>query len=297
MELRVGELAEAAGVGVDTVRFYQARGLIEPPRRRGRFAIYTEAHLERLRRIRALLEAGFSLAQIRRLLVDAVDSDGRAHDTAGPGDGSHGRRGRDGGARDAAGRSGRGRSAGGAPRGVRALQQDDSTSLLASLAARSVGEGTLSQRELAEETGVPEALVAAAVRAGLMTPVEVHGEPRFPRSDLDMIAAGLAVLGEGLPLDRLLELATQHAEAMVAFADRAIDLFDDHVRKPRGEDEAAVRRSFERLLPRATQIVALHFQRTLLARALARLREKGEVGALEETLALARTGGLEVQWR
>ncbi|MEZ4331913.1 MAG: MerR family transcriptional regulator [Myxococcota bacterium] len=249
MEFRVGELAEAAGVGVDTVRFYQAQGLIEPPRRRGRFAIYDGGHLERLRRIRALLEAGFSLAQIRRLLVDPVEPD------------------------------------------------DDATSLLASLAARSMGEGTLTQRELAEETGVPEALVAAAARAGLMTPIEVGGESRFPRSDLDMIAAGLAVLGEGLPLDRLLELATRHAEAIDAFAERAIDLFDDHVRKPRGDDEAAVRRSFERLLPRVTEIVALHFQRTLLARALARLREKGEAGALEETLALARSGRLEVQWR
>lgn len=265
MELRVAELAEAAGVGVDTVRFYQARGLLAPPLRRGRFAIYTGDHLERLRRIRALLDSGFSLAQIRRLL----EADG-----AGPAPAS--RR---------------------AARGGRAAARDESNSLLASLAERSVGGGTLTQRELAEETGVPEALVAAAVRAGLLTPIEVDGEPRFPRSDLDMVAAGLAVLGEGLPLERLLELATQHAAAIASLAEQAIDLFDDHVRKPRGEDEGAVRRAFERLLPEATQIVALHFQRTLVARALARLREKGDAGALEETLALARSGRLEVQWR
>lgn len=260
MELRVAELAEAASVGVDTVRFYQARGLLAPPLRRGRFAIYTADHLERLRRIRVLLDAGFSLAQIRRLL----EADG-APSAEGP--------------------------------ARKASQRDESTSLLASLAERSVGGGTLTRRELAEETGVPEALVAAAVRAGLLTPIEVDGEPRFPRSDLDMVAAGLAVLGEGLPLERLLELATQHAEAIASLAEQAIDLFDDHVRKPRGEDEAAVRRAFERLLPEATQIVALHFQRTLVARALARLREKGDAGALEETLALARSGRLEVQWR
>ncbi|MFO0690163.1 MAG: MerR family transcriptional regulator [Myxococcota bacterium] len=265
MELRVGELAEAAGVGVDTVRFYQARGLLAPPLRRGRFAIYTAEHLERLRRIRALLDSGFSLAQIRRLHeADGERPAPAAHRTA--------RR----------------------PRpGVR----DESNSLLASLAERSVGGGTLTRRELAEETGVPEALVAAGVRAGLLTPIVVDGEPRFPRSDLDMVAAALAVLGEGLPLERLLELATQHASAIAALADRAIDLFDDHVRKPRGEDEDAVRRAFERLLPQATRIVALHFQRTLVARALARVREKGDVGALEETLALARSGRLEVQWR
>lgn len=262
MDIRVAELAEAAGVGVDTVRFYQARGLIPPPIRRGRFAIYTNEHLERLRRIRALLEAGFSLAQIRRLLEPESKP-------------------------VAAGR-----------RAARAATaKSEASSLLASLAEKSVGDGTLSQQELAIETGVPEALVGAAVRSGLLTPIEVDGELRFPRSDRDMLAAGLEILGEGLPLEKLLELASEHATSIAALAERAIDLFDDHIRKPRGEDEAAVRRAFERLLPQATQIVALHFQRTVVAQALARLREKGDVGALEETLSRARAGRLEVQWR
>lgn len=264
MELRVLELASAAGVGVDTVRFYQARGLIAPPLRRGRFAIYTRDHLERIRRIRALLEAGFSLAQIRRLLE--VESDGPGVDRA-------------------------------PARALPPAPTPESTTLLASLAEHSVAAGTLSQQELASETGVPEAIIAAVVRAGLFAPIEVDGEPRFPRSDLDMIAAGLAILGEGLPLERLLELATAHAENVAALAERAIDLFDDHVRKPRGEDEAAVRRAFERLLPQASEIVALHFQRTVVARALARLREKGDAGALEETLALAGRGRSAVRWR
>jgi DNA-binding transcriptional MerR regulator len=263
MELRVAELAEAAGVGVDTVRFYQARGLLPAPLRRGRFAIYTRDHLERLRRIRSLLEAGFSLAQIRRLLEsESGASAPRRANAAGT----------------------RTRSA-------------EPTTLLASLAEKSVGDGTCSQAELARATGVPEALVGAAVQAGLLTPIEIGGEPRFPRSDGDMVAAGLALLGEGLPLERLLELATAHAASVAALAERAIDLFDDHVRKPSGADEAAVRGAFERLLPQATQLVALHFQRTVLALALARLREKGDEGALEETLALARRARLEVQWR
>lgn len=277
MDFRVAELAEAAGVAVDTVRFYQARGLIPPPMRRGRFAIYTSEHLERLRRIRALLEADFSLAQIRRLLEsEHAPAEGPKRISA--------RKPRAGAVRDAA-------------RSRAEAADSESSSLLASLAARSVGGGTLTQAELAGETGVPEALVGAAVRAGLLTPIEVGGELRFPSSDRDMVAAGLAILGEGLPLERLLELATEHATSIAALAERAIDLFDDHVRKRSGEDDAAVRRAFERLLPQATQIVALHFQRTVLARALARLREKGDAGALEETLALARSGRLEVQWR
>ncbi len=284
MELRVAELADAAGVAVDTVRFYQARGLLPAPIRRGRFAIYTGDHLERLRRIRALLEAGFSLAQIRRLLESehAPLPDQNRDQSRDPKRASA-QRPRGAGLRTAS----RARVDAGA----------ESTSLLASLAVRSVGGGTLSQSELAGETGVPEALIAAAVRAGLLTPIDVAGELRFPSSDRDMVAAGLEILGEGLPLERLLELATEHAASVAALAERAIDLFDDHIRKPRGEDEAAVRRAFERLLPQATQIVALHFQRTVVARALARLREKGDAGALEETLALARSGRLEVQWR
>lgn len=266
MELRVGALAEAAGVGIDTVRFYQARGLIPPPERRGRFAIYGEGHLERLRRIRALLDAGFSLAQIRRLLeVDPPAGTGADASSAG-----------------SAGRDG---------------EADPERGLLEALAAERVGDGTVSCAELASETGVPEALIASAVRARLLQPIEIAGEERFPRSDLEMVRAALELLGVGLPLDRLLELAAQHAADVDRLAEQAIDLFDDHVRKPRGGDEEGVRRAFERLLPRATQIVALHFQRTVVARALERLRAQGEESALEKALEATRSARLEVQWR
>ncbi|UCE87118.1 MAG: MerR family transcriptional regulator, partial [Deltaproteobacteria bacterium] len=68
MDYRVEQLAAAAGVTVDTVRFYQGRGLLAPPARRGRVALYGDAHLERLRRIRGLQQQGFTLAQIQRVL-------------------------------------------------------------------------------------------------------------------------------------------------------------------------------------------------------------------------------------
>ena len=86
-----------------------------------------------------------------------------------------------------------------------------------------------------------------------------------------------------------------------ALAEQAIDLFDDHVRTPlqhaAGDEEEEVRRTFERLLPRATQIVALHFQRTVVARALARLRGRGEESALERALDATQKARLEVSWR
>ncbi|MCP4906825.1 MAG: MerR family transcriptional regulator [bacterium] len=265
MELRVAELAEAAGVGIDTVRFYQARGLIPAPTRRGRFAIYSADHLERVRRIRSLVEAGFSLAQIRRLLEDeTVDPPLGAANPPSP--------------------------------GHRSPRAED-RGLLEALADQSVGDGTLSRSELALETGVPEALIASAIQARLIQPLEIRGEERFPRSDLEMVVAGLEILGMGMPLDRLLELAARHATNVDRLAEQAIDLFDDHVRKPRGEDEESVRRAFERLLPQATQIVALHFQRTVVARALARLRGRGEESALEKALEVTQAARLEVQWR
>jgi hypothetical protein len=112
-----------------------------------------------------------------------------------------------------------------------------------------------------------------------------------------MLRAALAILGMGLPLDRLLELGAQHAAHVDRLVEQAIDLFDDSIRKPRGEDDEGVRRVFERLLPKATEIVALHFQRTVVTRALARLRASGDARALEEALEMTRASRLEVQWR
>ncbi len=67
MNYRVEELAEAAEVGVDTIRYYQRRKLLAPPTRRGRIAVYNDSHLSRLRQIQALSERGFTLAQIKEL--------------------------------------------------------------------------------------------------------------------------------------------------------------------------------------------------------------------------------------
>ncbi len=61
------------GVGVDTVRYYQGRKLLPPPRREGRVAFYGEHHVERLREIRDLAGRGFTLSQIRELADAAGD--------------------------------------------------------------------------------------------------------------------------------------------------------------------------------------------------------------------------------
>jgi DNA-binding transcriptional MerR regulator len=75
---RVEELAAAAGVSVDTVRFYQARGLLPRPQRDGRVAWYDQGHLERLAHIRDLKVRGLPLALIGRVLAGELDEPGQA---------------------------------------------------------------------------------------------------------------------------------------------------------------------------------------------------------------------------
>ncbi|ASU77745.1 MerR family transcriptional regulator [Actinopolyspora erythraea] len=63
-ELTIDELAARAGVTVRTVRFYASRGLLPPPRLRGRVGLYGADHLARLDLIRELQNLGFTLTAI-----------------------------------------------------------------------------------------------------------------------------------------------------------------------------------------------------------------------------------------
>lgn len=272
MQYRVNELAEAALLSVDTIRFYQGRGLIPQPSKSGRYAIYDDDHLARLRRIRELLDQGFTLAQIRRVVAE-----GPAEKTALGSDGSQ---------PDAS------KSA-----SERATQAGDSDrQLLEALVQENVGDGTYSRSEIAAAAGVPDALISGALKAGLILPVVIDGEERFTQADLEMARAGLSLLGAGLPMDELLGLAVNHAENVEALASRAIDLFDDHVRKGGGDDDV-ITRTFRELLPQVTRLVALHFQRTVVSRALERLRASGDSDPLEEVIAETQAARLEIRWR
>lgn len=67
--MTIGELARCAGVGVETVRFYQRRGLLgEPARRPGSRRLYTAEHLKVLRFIRRCKGLGFPLKDIAPLV-------------------------------------------------------------------------------------------------------------------------------------------------------------------------------------------------------------------------------------
>lgn len=67
--LTIGKLAKAADVGVETVRYYQRRGLLATPSDAGGFRRYGNDHVERLRFIRRAQSVGFTLEEIADLLA------------------------------------------------------------------------------------------------------------------------------------------------------------------------------------------------------------------------------------
>ena len=257
MEYRIEQLARAAGVAVDTIRFYQGKGILDPPRREGRITWYGAGHLERLRRIRSLQQRGFSLTVIRRFLEGELD----------PSDES-------------------------LVQAVTAPGQPD----------------TLTLEELATRSGIATPLLRNLVQAGLLVrfpepegnrtegrrPSEKSGapnpsvrfpepegdgdEPRYPAEDLEALAAGLRLVEAGIPLSALIELGARHAAAVEETARQAVDLFDEHVRKPihsTGPDpeqaDHQLLELFNVLLDASSTLVRHHFQRTVLRAARERI--------------------------
>jgi DNA-binding transcriptional MerR regulator len=228
---RVEQLAAACDVSVDTVRYYQSRGLLPSPVREGRVAWYGAEHAGRIREVRALQRKGLTLAAIKRVLdgdLGRADVDLAAAVHAARGDGD--------------------------------------------------GEELLSLEDFAQRSGVPASLIQAVEREGIKLGRTVGGEERYTASDIEMVRGALRLLEFGLPLGELLTLAREANDVLVRLAERAVDLFDEHVRKPirdtAGNDEAVAAQlvdAFATLLPAVTNLVANHFRRVLLAAAEERL--------------------------
>jgi DNA-binding transcriptional MerR regulator len=275
MEMRVEQLSARSGVAVDTVRYYQSKGLLEPPRRQGRVAWYDDGHLERLARIRTLQQRGFTLATIVRL----VDGDLDAADEALIGELSGLER------------------AGGGPEPVDPEVVDPC-------------DQVFTIAELATETGVPLALLKAVEAEGLLIPRRVGGQDRYTAEDVAAARAGLLLLEWGIPLSALLEVARRHAEATRAVAGEAVALFSTHVRgrlrqglhprsgeRPPGRTEGAtapeidqVLQAYDELLPAVTTLVGHHFTRALVKAALDHVEQ---VASDEERRAIWDQIGVE----
>lgn len=67
--LTIGKIAKGAGLGIETVRFYEKEGLIDPPARtESNYRIYPERDILRLRFIKRAKNLGFTLKEIKELL-------------------------------------------------------------------------------------------------------------------------------------------------------------------------------------------------------------------------------------
>jgi hypothetical protein len=176
------------------------------------------------------------------------------------------------------------------------------TALLAALEEEADG-ATYSGDQLAEALGVPGSLIRTVEAAGLTEGLESDdGRSRYSDGDLAAARGALRLLGYGFPLTSLLALAVRHDRATRKTCDAAIDLFDDHVRKRQGkspeqENGEEVAAAFRELLPVVTAIIAHHFQRVLVGRALKRLRKKGDSSTLSFALKVASRTKLKVSWR
>lgn len=80
-QLTRGELAKNGGVNIETIRYYERRGLLpKPPRSRSGYRLYSPADVWRIQFIKRVQELGFSLDEVKEFLALQVEPDtGRAH--------------------------------------------------------------------------------------------------------------------------------------------------------------------------------------------------------------------------
>ena len=83
-KITIGKVAAAADVNVETIRFYQRRGLLtEPPKSQGGFRYYDEAIIARVRFVKRAQALGFSLEEVVGLLaLEQSSACGPTHDAA-----------------------------------------------------------------------------------------------------------------------------------------------------------------------------------------------------------------------
>jgi DNA-binding transcriptional MerR regulator len=288
MEMRVEQLSVRTGLSVDTIRYYQSKGLLDPPRRQGRVAWYDDRHLERLDRVRSLQQRGFTLATIVRLVngdLDAADEALLAELTGANGDPGRSRR------------------------SDPSTAEDDGA--VAEAGSREHREETFTIAELAAETGVPLALLKAIEAEGLLIPRRFGDHERYTTEDVATARAGLLLLEWGIPLSALLALARRHHEATQAVAEEAVSLFSTHVRSPLRQgrtrttgtdggppdagdagdvgDVGRLVEAYADLLPAVNTLVANHFTRTLVNTALDHVEQVGS--AAERQAIRARING------
>ena len=137
----------------------------------------------------------------------------------------------------------------------------------------------LDRAELAERADVPAFVVDLVIDAGLLAPLDNGSEGElFGSDDVDVLAAARTLVGEGVAIEELAALAMRHVTNVENLIDDAIDLLKRHIKRD-SPDRAALVASVNRLVPVATKLVVGHFERTLWARAMARVADDPAIAA------------------
>lgn len=78
--LTIGKLADASGVNVETVRFYERKGILSQPKKQGAFRYYPNEYIARIRFIKRSQELGFTLKETTELLELKIKNKAKCSD-------------------------------------------------------------------------------------------------------------------------------------------------------------------------------------------------------------------------
>jgi len=78
--LTIGKLARASGVNVETIRFYERKGILKQPEKQGTFRDYPEEYILRVRFIKRSQELGFTLKESKELLDLRIKNQSKCSD-------------------------------------------------------------------------------------------------------------------------------------------------------------------------------------------------------------------------
>ena len=231
-EYRLEELAREANTTVRNIRAYRDRGLLPPPRRQGRVALYNESHLARLRLVAELVERGYTLSSIGELLAawergkDISEVLGLEAVLASP-------------------------------------WSDEEAAIVTRSELDELFGAPVSDDALAtsEAMGVIEALGVGTNDAG-----ERH--ETFRVTSLNQLHAGTVLVSSGIPLSAVLEQGLKMHTAMDAIAHDFVQLVSDHLfdplgRNPSSEDLKRLASTITRLRPVAATVIDAELARAM----------------------------------
>lgn len=231
-EYRLEELAREADTTVRNIRAYRDRGLLPPPRRQGRVALYNESHLARLRLVAELVERGYTLSSIGELLAawergkDISDVLGLEAVLASP-------------------------------------WSDEEATIVTRAELDGLFGGPVSDDALAtsEQMGVLEALGTGTNDAG-----EQHETYRV--TSFKQLHAGTVLVASGIPLAAVLEQGLKMHSAIDEIANDFVSLVADHLFDPLGPNPSSealhhLARTIEQLRPVAATVIDAELARAM----------------------------------